>query len=147
MQAKDNVYEYITVCVDDLAFAMHDPEDFAKRLQDVHDFKLGTGEIAFHLGCDFYRNEDEVLCMQPRKYIDKMVPGYERMFGAKPKTLAQSPLEKGDHPELDISELMGYEGIQQYQSLVCLMQWDVSLGRFDIATAVMTLSGFRAFPR
>jgi hypothetical protein len=27
------------------------------------------------------------------------------------------------------------------------MQWAVSLGRLDIATAVMTLSGFRALPR
>jgi hypothetical protein len=85
--------------------------------------------------------------MQPRKYIDKMVDGYERMFGEKPKTLAQSPLEKGDHPELDVSDLIEYEGIQQFQSLVGSMQWTASLGRFDIATAVMTLSGFRAAPR
>jgi hypothetical protein len=149
MRATDNVYEYIAVYVDDLAFAMHDPDTFApQRLQDVHKFKLkGTGEIAFHLGCDFYRDEDGVLCMQPRKYIEKMVSAYETMFGEKPKTLAQSPLEKGDHPELDMSELLECEGIQQFQSLVGSMQWAVSLGRFDIATSVMTLSGFRAAPR
>jgi hypothetical protein len=148
MREKHGVYEYIAVHVDDLVFAMHDPQAFAKRLHDVHKFKLkGTGEIAFHLGCDFYRDKDGTLCMQPRKYIEKMVSGYERMFGEKPKTLAQSPLEKRDHPEIDTSELMGYEGIQQVQSLVGSMQWAVSLGRFDIAMAVMTLSGFRAAPR
>jgi hypothetical protein len=148
MRANEGVYEYIAVYVDDLAFAMHDPEAFSKILCDKHKFKLkGTGEIAFHLGCDFYRDADGVLCMQPRKYIDKMIAGYERMFGEKPKQLAQSPLEKSDHPELDISELLDHEGVQQYQSLVGSMQWAVSLGRFDIATAVMTLSGFRAAPR
>jgi hypothetical protein len=58
-----------------------------------------------------------------------------------------SPLEKGDHPELDTSELLDPEGIQQYQSLVGSMQWAVSLGRMDIATAVMTLSGYASAPR
>jgi hypothetical protein len=148
MRANGELYEYIAVYVDDLAFAMRDPESFANVLREVHKFKLkGTGEIAFHLGCDFYRDKDGVLCMQPRKFIEKMVDGYERMFGEKPKTLYQSPLEKGDHPELDLSDLLEYEGIQHYQSLVGSMQWAVSLGRFDIATSIMTLSGFRAAPR
>jgi hypothetical protein len=69
------------------------------------------------------------------------------MFGEKPPQLAQSPFEKSDHSELDTSDLLEHEGVQQYQSLVGSMQWAVSLGRFDVATAVMTLSGFRAAPR
>ena len=31
--------------------------------------------------------------------------------------------------------------------MIGLLQWSVSLGRFDISTAVMALSTFRAFPR
>jgi hypothetical protein len=85
--------------------------------------------------------------MAPRKYIDKMIDGYERMFGSKPKLNVLSPLEKGDHPEIDTSDLLEPKEIQMYQSLVGSMQWAVSLGRLDIATAVMTLSGFRAIPR
>jgi hypothetical protein len=69
------------------------------------------------------------------------------MFGEKPKMNVTSPLEKGDHPEIDTSELLEPKQIQMYQSLVGSMQWAVSLGRLDIATAVMTLSGFRALPR
>jgi hypothetical protein len=72
---------------------------------------------------------------------------YERLFGCKPKQTYRSPLEKGDHPEMDTTELLDADGIQIYQSLVGAMQWAVSLGRFDISTAVMTLSGFRAAPR
>ena len=58
-----------------------------------------------------------------------------------------SPLEKGDHPELDDSELLDDMGIQQYQSLIGSLQWAISLGRFDIATAVMSMSSFRVAPR
>jgi hypothetical protein len=69
------------------------------------------------------------------------------MFGEKPKLNVFSPLEKGDHPEIDTSELLDAQGTQQYQSLVESLQWAVSLGRLDIATSVMTLSSFRAVPR
>jgi len=85
--------------------------------------------------------------MHPKKYIDKVTQSYERMFGYKPRTNVTSPLEKGDHPELDTTELLDANGVTQYQSLIGSMQWAVSLGRFDIATAVMTLSSFRAAPR
>jgi hypothetical protein len=34
-----------------------------------------------------------------------------------------------------------------YQSLVGAMQWVISIGRWDIQSAVMTLSSFRAQPR
>jgi hypothetical protein len=68
------------------------------------------------------------------------------MFGEKPKRFT-SPLEKGDHPELDTSEILDLRGIKQYQSLIGSLQWAVQLGRIDITTAVMTMSSYRAAPR
>ena len=148
MRPSGDVYGYIAVYVDDLAFCMKDPEDFARILRETHKFKLkGTGSIAFHLGCDFVRDDEGVLAMGPRKYIEQMLDGYEQMFGEKPSTKFHSPLEKNDHPELDTSELLDESGVQQYQSLIGQLQWCISLGRFDIATAVMTMSGFRSAPR
>ena len=46
-----------------------------------------------------------------------------------------------------MSELLGEDGIKIYQSLIGALQWTISLGRIDISTAVMTMSGFRASPR
>jgi len=69
------------------------------------------------------------------------------MFGSKPRTNVTSPLEKNDHPEVDDTELLDEEGVQQYQSLIGSLQWAVSLGRLDITTAVMTMSSFRSLPR
>ena len=141
-------YEYVGVYVDDLAMALKDPQAFVDRLTNVYKFKLkGTGPLEFHLGCDFYRDEHGTLCMSPKKYIERMTEAYVRMFGEKPKTTYRSPLEKGDHPECDISELLDPEGVTKYQSLVGQLQWAISLGRMDIATAVMTMSSFRSCPR
>jgi hypothetical protein len=118
-------------------------------LTEDYKFKLkGTGLIEFHLGCNFFHDKEGVSCFAPRKYIDKLIASYERMFGSKPRTnKITSPLVKGDHPEIDDSKFLEEEGIQQYQSLIGQLQWAISLGRFDIAVAIMTMSEFRSAPR
>ena len=51
------------------------------------------------------------------------------MFGKPPSSNnITSPLEKGDNPELDTTELLDEEGQQHYMSLIGPMQWAVSLG-------------------
>ncbi len=148
MRKADGRYEYIAVYVDDLALALEDPKAFVEILTDKYNFKLkGTGPIKFHLGMDFERDEDGVLRMMPTKYIEKMISTYERLFGTKPKQTYTSPIEKGDHPELDDTELLEPDDIVKYQSLIGALQWVVTIGRFDVTTAVMTLSSFRVAPR
>ena len=75
-----------------------------------------------------------------------MSDNFERMFGHKPHEY-KSPLEPNDHPKLDLTPELDEDGIQKYQSLIGSLQWTVLLGRIDLATAVMTMSGFRANPR
>jgi hypothetical protein len=148
MRPNGDAYEYIGVYVDDLAIVGRNPQEIVDALQTKYNFKLkGTGPIVFHLGMDFFRDSDGVMCIAPRKYIEKMMASYEQFFGSKPSQKFSSPLEKGDHPEVDTSEFLNETGIQQYQSLIGAMQWAVSIGRMDITTAVMTLSSFRAMPR
>jgi hypothetical protein len=147
LRKAGDVYEYIAVYVDDLAIAAKDAKSIIDTLTDKYNFKLkDSGPIKFHLGCDYYRDKHNTLCLQPKKYIEKMISAYEMMFGSKPKYYT-SPLEKGDHPELDTSDLLGPDDTQKYQSLIGSLQWAVTIGRFDIATAVMSLSSFRAAPR
>ena len=109
---------------------------------------LGSlGTMTYHLGNDYFRDEDGTLCVGPRKYIEKMVVEYQRLFGSTPKRTVLSPLDKNDHPELDDSPLLNDDGIAKYQSLIGTLQWTITLGRFDVGTAVMTMSGFRVAPR
>lgn len=142
-----NVYEYIATYVDDLAICSKDPQSIIDTLTKTYKYKLkGTGPLSYHLGCDYHRDADGTLCSAPKKYIDRIIDGYVQMFGQSPKE-ATSPLVAGDHPELDTSPELDEEGVKQYQSLIGSLQWAISLGRFDIATAVMSMSSFRASPR
>ena len=142
-------YEYIAVYVDDLMIASHAPQGIIDALMaKPHNFKLkGTGRVTYHLGNDYFRDKDGTLCVGPKKYIEKMAVEYERLFGSAPSRKYASPLEKNDHPELDDSPLLDEEGIRRYQSLIGTLQWTITLGRFDIGTAVMTMSSYRTAPR
>jgi hypothetical protein len=75
-----------------------------------------------------------------------MIEQYEQLFGSKPKEYT-SPLENSDHPEIDTSDELGPDNIKVYQSMIGFLQWAISLGRFDIQTATMTMSRFRSTPR
>ena len=149
MREKDGLYEYVATYVDDLCLVMKDPIGFLELLKsEPYTFKLkGSGPMSFHLGCGFERDKHGILCMTPKKYIEKMIQTYEQIYGTKPRTKYQSPLLENDHPELDTSEFLDEEGIQQYQSLIGCLQWLITIGRWDIQTAVMTLSSYRAQPR
>ena len=149
MRDKGDHYEYMAVYVDDLLIASRNPQAIIDELSIINKFKLkGTGPVTFHLGCDYFRDEKGTLCFGPKRYIDRMIDSYVQMFGSKPKQNGcSSPLAHGDHPELDTSELLDMTGISNYQSLIGTLQWTITLGRFDVGTAVMTMSGFRVAPR
>lgn len=146
MRRHDDKDEYISTYVDDFCIASHDPSSIIKALENDYKLKLkGIGELKFYLGCEFFRDKDGILCMIPRKFIEQINEAYTKLFGVPPKH-ASSPLEKGDHPKFDSSEALGPEDIKKYQSLIGSLQWVVSLGRLDIATVVMTMSGFHIAP-
>ena len=140
-------YEYIAVYVDDLAIAAKDPQAFCNELKKRYNLKLkGVGPLEYHLGCKYKNDPDGTLAADPRRYVNKILESYERMFKEKPRK-SRPPLEGGDHPELDTSELCDDHQTKQFQTLIGQLQWLISLGRFDIAVHVMSLSRFRAQPR
>jgi hypothetical protein len=143
-----DVYEYVCVYVDDLLVAMKDPTSFMQALQsDPWNYKLkGVGPPRYHLGADFFRDKDGTLCYSCQTYIRRLCDDYTKLFGEDPPKKAHSPLPKGDHPEVDTSEPCGPDDTAKYQSLIGALQWTISLCRFDIANAVMTLSRYRAAP-
>ena len=141
------IYKDVGVYVDNLVLATKDPQQFVEVLKKKHGFKLkGTGMLEHYLGADSKRDDDGSLAMSPKKYIKRMMFNYKKMLGVLPSMNVQSPLEPGDHPELDKSELLDGEGIEKNQYLIGSQQWAISLGRFDIVCAVQTMSSFRAAP-
>ena len=59
----------------------------------------------------------------------------------------RTPLEKNDCPELDDNVLLNEESIQHYLTMIGKLQWQVTLGRFDIHAQVTTMSRFRSAPK
>ena len=140
-------YEYIAVYVDDLAIAAKDPQAFCSELKKRYNLKLkGVGSLEYHLGCTYKKDPDGTLAADPRRYVNKILESYERMFKEKPRK-SRPPLEEGDHPELHTPELCDEHQTNQFQTLVGQLQWLISPGHFDIAVHVMSLSRFRAQPR
>ena len=110
MREKDGLCEYICVYIDDLAIVMKDPAAFCEMLKSKHGYKLkGVSDLKYHLGCDFGQDPDGTYYYGPFKYVEKMMDAYEHLFGKKPMGYS-SRLEKGDHPELDMSPELNEEG-------------------------------------
>jgi len=122
MRDKEDHYKCIAVHVDDLMIASKDPDSIIKLLMETHQFKLkGTGPTKFHLGCDFFHDEEGVLCSAPKKCIEKILDNCRRIFGTWPEP-ATSPLVNGDHPKLDASELLNEDNQKMHQSLIGALQ-------------------------
>ena len=142
------VWEYIVVYVDDIIVAMKDPQAFFDKLQgpSVGFTMKGVGVPTYHLGTDFFHDDDGTLCLSAQTYSKHLVESFERLYGEPPKTMF-SPLDPDDHPKLDDSPLCGPSDTSKFQSLIGACQWMISLCRFDIAHAIMSLSHFCHCPR
>ena len=58
-----------------------------------------------------------------------------------------SPMETGDHPEVDEMDFLYGDDIAKYQMLVGCAQWAVMLGHFDVQYATNTMARFSNLPR
>ena len=69
-----------------------------------------------------------------------MLSTYECMFPGEPPKKQSIPVLKGDHTELDDSELIPEEDMAKYMNMISTAHWLITLGRFDITIAMSTLS-------
>ena len=139
-----DVWEYIVVYVEDIIVAMKDLKSFFEELQDPEKvgFKMkGVGSPTYHLGADFFRDDDGTLCLGLQTYAKRLCSNFEQLYGEAPKSVF-SPLDHDDHPELDDSSFCGPEDTSKFQSLIRACQWMISLCCIDIAQAIMSLSWF-----
>ena len=86
-------YEYKAVYVDDLAIVAKDPQAFCNELKKRYNLKLkGVGPLEYHLGCTYKKDPNGTLAADPRRYVNKILESYERMFKEKPRK-SRPPLE------------------------------------------------------
>ncbi len=143
-------WEYVCTYVDDVIYGGKDPKAYFQNLLDMGYKLKGVGEPKYHLGGDFtrVREPESVLTWGSHTYVKRMMANYEQMFGEPvPKREIHAPLEPGDHPELDESELLPGPGIKIYWQMIGEMQWAVALGRIDLISATVAMARFRPAPR
>jgi Reverse transcriptase (RNA-dependent DNA polymerase) len=126
LRANHNVYKYIGIYVDDLAIVAKDPQSITDKLTNYYKFKLKLGIV---------------VCLFVPKQIESSTKQEESVSNI---TVHNSKQERKRR-----SSEQGRVGfrIECYQSLIGSLQWAVPLGCMEIATAVMTMSSFRAAPQ
>ena len=104
------------------------------------------GTPTYHPGADFFQDDDDgTLCLGVQTCAKHSCATFQSLYGEQPKTVFD-PLDHDDHPELDNSSVCGPDDTAKFQSLIGACQWMISLCRFDIAQAIMSLSQFHHCP-
>ena len=76
-----------------------------------------------------------------------MLPRMAKLLDIEQFSKLNTPMDANYHPELDETDLVDAAGITQYKSMLGSLNWVNTLGRFDIAYALNTMSRYTMAPR
>lgn len=144
-------YEYICTWVDDLLIFSKKPMDIIQTLEKRYTLK-GTGVPEYYLGGNIDEIEwkgapnGKTLAWSAKTYITSVTERIEKLYGVELKNY-QSPMESTYRPELDATELLTESERTQYQMLIGCGNWVITLGRYDVHYAVVTMARHSATPR
>ena len=94
----------------------------------------------------FSRDEDDALCWSAERHVERLTESYKVCFNEKPKK-RKEPMHPDTRPELDDSDLCSPEEHTKFQRMLGALQWTMTLCRFDVAGAALTLNTFSCSPR
>jgi len=148
----DGHYEYLARYVDDVISFSKDPLSVMKELEKCYVMK-GVGKPQYYLGGDVVELDDQwekegiTHAFAAETYIEQCIPKLLRMLNVTQFPKKNVPLNPEYHPELDETPLISEERITHYRSLIGSANWILTLGRFDIAYALSSLSRYSMAPR
>lgn len=148
MRDRGDHYEYIAVMVDDLLIFSKEPLLIIEPLQKIWGYSLkGVGSPEYYSGADIeWDKERQCWTLGAKTYIKSVCDRIEKLLETPLKNTG-SPLDAGDHPEMDDTDLLVPSEIPIYQMMIGCLQWAVTLGRYDIQYATNTLARFGQKPR
>jgi hypothetical protein len=142
-------YDYICTHVDDFKIVAKDPERWMEMVKGTFLVKE-SGERDYYLGNNYvYHKAQDLWTMGTTTFAHESIRRVESVHGVlrKYKTPLPPADSEGGHPETDTSPLLDTTGLRQYQHLLGMLQWLVTIGRPDLCNAVASLSRFSACPR
>ncbi len=148
MRDRGDHYEYIAVIVADLLIFSKEPLLIIEPLQKIWGYSLkAVGSPEYYSGADIeWDGKRQCWTLGSKSYIKSVCDRIEK-FLETPLKNTGSPLDAGDHPEMDVSDLLVPSEIPIYQMMIGYLQWAVTLGRYDIQYATNTLARFGQKPR
>jgi hypothetical protein len=139
-------YDYISTHVDDFLITAKDPDVYMNYLQTIYTIKNPTIPD-YYLGANYVGNVNTNRFITARPYIKEAILQIEKKLQIMLRE-EKTPMRNKDHPEEDTSPLLDSIMHTEYQSLIGMLQWLVTLCRIDIICyAVSSLSRFNATPR
>ena len=105
----------------------------------------GTGVPEYYLGGDIEQIEwpsaksGKTTAISCRTYITQITAKIEKLFETELRHYG-SPMDPNYRPETDETELLPELMIPKYQMLVGCANWVVTLGRFDVYYATVTMA-------
>ena len=123
-----------------------------KKLEKTYVMK-GVGRPQYYLGGDVidlpdeWNNEKCKTAFSAETYIRNCIPKLAAICNKKAFRSYKTPFSDSYYAEMDTSPLCDTETISKYKSLIGSANWIITLGRFDIAYAVSTLSRYSVAPR
>ena len=151
MRDAGNHYEYIATWVDDLLIFSKNPGEIIEGLEKKYTLK-GTGVPDYYLGGNIdvvsWENSPtgKTFHLSARTYIKNICERIEKLYETELRHHA-SPMSQCYRPELDDTSLLAPLEITKYQMLVGCANWVITLGRFDVHYAIITLARYSQAPR
>ncbi len=123
-------YDYISTYVDDFLITAKDPWMYMKQLQEMYLIKEPKVPD-FYLGATYTGDSEGEWSITARDYIKEAIKQIEGKLGITIRE-EKTPIKAGDHPEEDDSPILNNELHTEYQSIMGMLQWVVSLCRIDV---------------
>ena len=139
-------YDYMCTHVDDFKIVAKDPWSWMKQIQAEFLVKSAE-EPKYYLGNDYrYDEPSNMWVVGTTTYVKECLAKVERTHQELKKRSTPLPT-KDCNPELDDSPLLNFKRQREYQALLGMGQWLVTIGRFDLCFAMSSLSRFGTCPR
>ena len=141
-----NGYGYICMHVDDFKIVADKPHYYLDLISAVLMVK-SHGPRQYYLGNNYtYHPQHKIWTYNCKTYEQEALRKAEDILGILPKKSTPLPA-KDCHPKLDESPLLDLHWHHNYQILLGILQWNFSVGRFELGPAVSSLNRFGACPR
>ena len=148
----DGHYEYVARYVDDVIAFAKDPMAIMDALAVNYTMK-GVGKPQYYLGGDVENLSEDwakygmTTGFSAKTYIKNVIPKLAALVGKTQFHKYQTPFDSQYYAELDETPLLDAKGMAKYRSIIGSLNWVLTLGRFDIAYSLSTLSRYMMGPR